>query len=101
MGVKERKAYENYLMLLASERDAIETARAEGMEEGKKEGMEEGKKEGVAQSLLTVLKLLGPLPFDLEQKIMAQKEPDTLQNWLIIGVRSKSIDEFVKTLENQ
>ena len=105
MGVKERKAYENYLMLLASERDAIETARAEGMEEGKKEGiakgMEEGKKEGVAQSLLTVLKLLGPLPFDLEQKIMAQGESDTLQNWLMIGVRSKSIDEFVKTIENQ
>ena len=30
MSMEERKAYEKYLMLLASERDAIETAKAEG-----------------------------------------------------------------------
>ncbi len=34
MSMEERKAYEKYLMLLASERDAIETAKAEGREEG-------------------------------------------------------------------
>ena len=35
---------------------------------GREKGIEEGIEKGIAQSLLAILKLLGPVPFDLEQK---------------------------------
>ena len=57
MSMEERKAYEKYLMLLASERDAIETAKAEGREEGREEGMEQKALETARK-----LKEMGALP---------------------------------------
>ena len=57
MSMEERKAYEKYLMLLASERDAIETAKAEGREEGEVIGMEKKALETAKN-----LKEMGALP---------------------------------------
>ena len=65
MSMEERKAYEKYLMLLASERDAIETAKAEGEVIGMEKGREEGREEGMEQKALETarkLKEMGALP---------------------------------------
>ena len=61
MSMEERKAYEKYLMLLASERDAIETAKAEGREEGREEGEVIGMEKKALETAKN-LKEMGALP---------------------------------------
>ncbi len=90
MNGEERRAYEKYLMLLASERDSIRTSRAEGHEEG----WEKGWTEGMTHSILTILKQYGSIPAALEQKIMEQNDQNTLQQWLEYAAQSKDISDF-------
>lgn len=54
MTAKDRKAYENYLGYLASERDILENARDEGIEQGIVKGIEQGIEEGEKRKALEV-----------------------------------------------
>ena len=49
MDEAERRAYEKFLMDLASERDAFMTAREEGWKNGRNEGLKEGRDEGLKE----------------------------------------------------
>jgi predicted transposase YdaD len=98
MSEKERKAYEKYLMLLASERDAIATARTEGEIRGEIRGKIKGKIEGKIDSLLEILEELGPVPSSLEEKIRKQTDLEILKKWLKMAVKTNSIEEFIQNI---
>ena len=68
-----------------------------GVEHGKMLGKAEGK----AESILILLKNLGSIPEDIKTKILGQTEMDILDVWLVKAARAKSVDDFVKSLEQE
>ena len=63
--------------------------------EGRAEGKIEGKIEGTAQNILLLLNDLGDVPSELSKKIMAEKNPDTLNQWLKAAAKAESIEQFI------
>ena len=90
MSQEERRAYEKYVINLVSERDAIETAKAEG------EAIGEAK--GITYAVLAVLGEFGPIPATLEQKIVGENNLDTLRKWLDLAIRAESIEGFAEEM---
>lgn len=74
------------------------TARSEGRKEGREEGREEGRGDEIRHNILLFLQFHGKIPTALQEKITAQKEINTLRNWLIIAARTDSIEEFEKQI---
>lgn len=62
-------------------------------------GIDHGKTMGKAESILILLKGLGPIPEDIKSKVLNQTEMDILDAWLIKAARAKSMEDFVKVLE--
>ena len=56
---------------------------------------------GKAESILILLKGLGPIPEDIKSKVLNQTEMDILDAWLIKAARAKSMEDFVKVLEQE
>lgn len=54
----------------------------------------EGKAEGKAESILEILSDLGTIPEDLQEKILAETNLDTLRGWLKLAVKAETIDDF-------
>jgi hypothetical protein len=54
----------------------------------------EGKLEGMAEVLLGVLALVGPVPADLAAAIRATPDPDALQRWALLAARSATVEQF-------
>ncbi len=67
MSETERRAYEKYLMDLASERDAFMTAREEGWKEGEKAGRDKGVQEGIQEGINQIAKNMKTNGMPLEQ----------------------------------
>lgn len=77
--------------------ESEERGRRAGRVEGKAEGMTEGKAAGLSLALLTVLSSKGKVSGELEQKIQAQKESETLGQW----IRMAAVAADVETFEEQ
>ena len=75
MGLAYMKAYE-------AEKRIREKERAKGKAEGK------------VEDIIELLEEVGIIPEELEKRIRAQKNLETLRMWLKLASRSKSIEEF-------
>jgi hypothetical protein len=67
---------------------------AEGMEAGKTAGMASGMAAGMADAVLELLKVMGPVPSDLEFWITQETDLTVLKRWLQFAARATSIEEF-------
>lgn len=67
-----------------------------GVEEGIIRGKLEGKAEGKAEFVLAFLEELGPVPGELREKVLAERDPTILQRWLKLAVQAKNLDAFLR-----
>ncbi|MBD5459557.1 MAG: hypothetical protein HDR26_01255, partial [Lachnospiraceae bacterium] len=58
------------------------------------------KAEGKAEAVLDFLEEKGHVPEQLREKIMGQNDLDILKKWLKLAVRTESIGEFIRQMEN-
>jgi len=82
-----------------------EQLMAKGKEQGKEEGKEEGKREGLLEgkqdSLLTQLaQKFGTVSEADEKKVRETKDPDKLDQALILILKSDSIEETLQPLDS-
>lgn len=63
------------------------------------EASAEGLIEGYISSLTTILNELGTIPEDIRKKIESETATETLQAWIKIAVKSKSVSEFAEMIE--
>lgn len=54
----------------------------------------EGRAEGKAEDILLLLKECGDVPPELSEKIMSERNPELLNQWLKIAARADSIEHF-------
>ena len=100
MTVKYMRMWEERREILM---DGIEQGKAEGRTEGKREGIIEGKikgkVEGKASSILELLAETGPVPENLQKRVMEQTEETVLSKWLKLAAKSSSIEEFCRNID--
>ena len=53
--------------------------------------------EGTAQSILLLLNDLGDVPSELSKKIVSEKNPDILNQWLKAAAKAESIEQFIQS----
>lgn len=73
-----------------NEEDVRQVLREEAFEEGKTAGEIEGK----IEALLYLLEEKGTVSEELEKRIKAEKDENTLRKWLIIADKAENIEEF-------
>ena len=87
-----------YMKSFEREQRVREEGRREGLSEGRREGLSEGRREGLsegkAEALLTVLGCKGEVPETLRSKILAEKNPALLNEWLLRALSCESVEEF-------
>ena len=66
----------------------------EMLDEEKAEGKAEGRIEGKAEDILDLLSDLGTISDELREKILVEKDFDTLRSYLKKAAAAKSIEEF-------
>ncbi len=59
----------------------------------------EGKAEGQAEYILDLLEDLGTVPEDLKNRIMQEKDADTLRKWHKAAARAATLEEFEEKIE--
>ncbi len=64
--------------------------------EGKLEGIQEGLQEGKAESIIELLEEFEPVPQELREAIMREKNMDTLSIWHRLSAKVESLDEFIE-----
>ena len=102
----ERMLFENFEAydVQAERKKARELGMAEGLAEGLAEGHATGLAEGRAagllagrsESILDVLEDLGPVSSEIREKILSEKDLDTLKIWNKGAAKVESVDEFVE-----
>ncbi|MCM1162587.1 MAG: hypothetical protein NC412_15395, partial [Roseburia sp.] len=78
--------------------EGMERGREEGKLEGKLEGREEGKLEGKAEALLELLEESGDVPIKIKEKILAEKDMETLKRWIKLAANTESIQQFLTAM---
>jgi len=68
---------------------------------GIERGRTEGRTEGLAEATLELLEDYGTIPEDVQQKVLAEKDPDVLKLWHKKAARVDSIEEFRKYLDDE
>lgn len=66
------------------------------LEDLKDEGRTEGRAQGKAEFIITLLKEYGVLPKKLKSKILKQTNLQVLDEWFMLAIHTKSVDEFVR-----
>lgn len=66
----------------------------EEKEEGRTEGRTEGRIEGKAEAIVDLLSDLGTVSEELREKILGEKNFDTLRSYLRKAATAKTIEEF-------
>ena len=56
----------------------------------------EGKQEGKAESIIELLEEFEPVPQELREAIMREKNMDTLSTWHRLSAKVESLDEFIE-----
>ena len=64
--------------------------------EGIQEGIQEGLQEGKAESIIELLEEFEPVPQELREAIMREKNMDTLSIWHRLSAKVESLDEFIE-----
>lgn len=64
------------------------------LEIGIQKGLEEGLTTGKAQSVLELLADKGPVPEEVRDRVMGQKNEATLLKWLKLAAKSETLEEF-------
>jgi hypothetical protein len=75
--------------------EQLEEAKNRGWEIGITEGRAEGIAEGKAEDIMELLEEHGEVPNDLRERILEQKNLDTLKKWHRLSAKSSSIQEFI------
>lgn len=76
------------------ERKLRAEARTEGLREGLREGFNEGRAEEAARAVLTALRVRGiAVPDAARERILAEKDPETLERWLERAIVAASLAE--------
>ncbi|MCM1160174.1 MAG: hypothetical protein NC412_03030, partial [Roseburia sp.] len=70
----------------------------EGMERGREEGKLEGRLEGKAEALLELLEESGDIPIKIKEKILAEKDMETLKRWIKLAANVESIQQFLTAM---
>jgi predicted transposase/invertase (TIGR01784 family) len=70
--------------------ELLKDERAEGKAEGKAEGIAVG----IAESILNLLAGLSPVPEELQERIMLEKNLDILRKWVKQAAKADSIEQF-------
>ncbi len=65
----------------------------------RREAKAEGKAEGKAEDILALLEDLGPVPEEVCETIMQEKELNVLEGWLRLAARAKNMEEFLKGMK--
>ncbi|WP_437733294.1 hypothetical protein [Sorangium sp. So ce1335] len=74
-------------------------ARTEGRKEGHNEGRKEGRNEEAARAVLTALRVRGiAVPDAARERILAEKDPETLERWLERAIVAASLAEVLDGL---
>lgn len=66
----------------------------EMIDEGRDEGRAEGKAEGKAESIIFLLNQKGKISKNAEERIMGERDNDTLIKWLLLAANTDSISAF-------
>ena len=90
-----REMEERYMLL----EELIKEEREEAKAEGKSEGKAEGRTEGIAESIFLFLEDIGEIPESLRIRIQEERRPEVLQSYLKKAASAKTIDEFLKSIE--
>ena len=61
------------------------------------EGRAKSKIEGKTEWLLQILDEFGDIPNNLRERVLAEKEPETLDTWFAAARKAKSLQEFRET----
>lgn len=59
-----------------------------------------GRANGKAEAIIQILDELGEVPTELSDKIMAEKDLDTLNHWLKTAARAESLQQFEESMES-
>ncbi|WP_437302283.1 hypothetical protein [Sorangium sp. So ce388] len=93
MSAEIRAWFEEYERKLRAEE------RKEGRREGLNEGRNEGRAEEAARAVLTALRVRGiAVPDAARERILAEKDPETLERWLERAIVAASLAEVLDTL---
>ncbi|WP_437624190.1 hypothetical protein [Sorangium sp. So ce1151] len=88
-----RAWFEEYQQKLRAE------ARKEGLTEGRTEGLTEGRTGAAARAVLTVLRVRGiAVPDAARERILAEKDPETLERWHERAIVAASLAEVLDGL---
>ena len=68
------------------------------LEEMLKEERAEGRTEGMGISIIALLKCCEPVPEVLQNRILGEKDPETLEKWLKLAASVNSLEEFQKNM---
>ena len=66
---------------------------------GKKKALE--RQTGKAESIIELLKELGPVPEELRKKIMKERDAETLKGWLKLAAKAASVEDFCFLLDSR
>ena len=58
----------------------------------------EGKAEGKAEAVIELLEEFGPVSDEVREKIMTEKNLETLKKWHKLVAKAESMDEFLKAM---
>ena len=90
LGQKWKMMYDARMKQIRDQHAREDYVRAEGRNEGRAEGRNEGKTE----SILQLLQEIDSVPEDLRIRIRTERDPETLDRWLLIAAKIESIESF-------
>ena len=68
------------------------------LEEMLKEERAEGRTEGKSLDIIELLQYCEPVPEALQDRILGEKDPETLKKWLKLAASVNSLEEFQKNM---
>ena len=77
------------------------TALEELIKERENCGKAEGRAEGKAESVLELLEELGEVPKCVQERIMGERDLETLRRWHKEAAHAGSVREFLERMEKQ
>ncbi|WP_438016706.1 hypothetical protein WMF18_38860 [Sorangium sp. So ce315] len=101
MSAEIRAWFEEYKKNLRAEArtEGLNEGRREGLNEGRREGLNEGRAEEAARAVLTALRVRGiAVPDAARERILAEKDPETLERWHERAVVAASLAEVLDGL---
>lgn len=87
------------VMKLSGKRKKEDVQMCTALEELIKQRENEGKAEGKAEDVLELLEDLEPVPEELRERIMKEKNLETLRKWVKQAARADSVESFIRVIE--